>query len=55
MEHGSEHGSKESWSDLVDLVSGLFFGCGSWFDLVVVCGFFIFLPFFLVMVGGDLV
>ena len=52
MEHRSERGSKESWSDLVDLVCGFFFAVGfgpiwPWF-----VGFF---PFFLAVVGGDLV
>ena len=41
MEHGSEYESKESWSNLVDLVCGFFF--------------FFFFPFFLAVVGGDLV
>ena len=53
MEHRSECGSKESWSNLVDLVCGFFFamGCGPiWLWFV---GFFPF--FFLAVVGGDLV
>ena len=57
MEHGLERGSKESWSNLVDLVCGFFLGCGLWSDLAMVCGgfFFSFFPFFLAVVGGDLV
>ena len=37
---------------MVDLVLWVFFGCGLWFDLAMVCGFF---SFFLTVVGGDLV
>ena len=49
MEHKLEHGLKESWSNLV---------CG--FFLVMGCGpiwlwFVGFFPFFLTVVGGDLV
>ena len=44
MEHGLERGSKESWSNLVDLVCGPIW---PWF-----VGFS---PFFRAVVGGDLV
>ena len=49
--HGSESGSKESWSDLV---WGFFLAVGYgpiWLWFVS----FFFFPFFLVVVGGDLV
>ena len=60
MEHESERGLKESWSDLVDLVCGFFFGygfffgCGLWFDLAMVCGFFfLFFLLWLVVIWSD--
>ena len=53
MEHRSERGSKESWSDLVDLVCG-FFGCGLWSDLAMVCRFFsFFFLLWLVVIWSD--
>ena len=45
MEHGPEYESKESWSNLVDLVCGFFF-----FFFFAVVGWFFFLFFLLWLV-----